>query len=213
MNEQIKLVLSEQHAEVVQKACEAYCRAKLGQFKYMLDELFPHLDYNRGRAIERFIRQEFMDQALCEGKDAEFYFPMSPNASWGVNHEKFGDGALAYEVEKVLENYLAVRKNDGYWGSGTNFSEPLTKDTTSLPQIEGFQKYKDFPLNAAKSKKMHSFVSTEQWDKAWTLINNLRKQGYLNYEGGEQKIMSLGTENPDAPLYFVRVFKPRRKEE
>ena len=231
MSDKIKLVLSELHAVVLKKACEAYCRAKLGQFKYALDEIFPHLDYERGRAIEEFIRGQFREQAIEKGYVPHYYFP--DGYDWGIGNQKVGDGTLAYEVEKVIGNYLSVRRNDGYWGSGTNFSEPLCYrggelvinmggpiNDTPLPEIEGFTKYKDFPLSAAKSRKMHVYCVNEQWDKAWDLISKLRDKGYLNYEGGEQKIMWRdsketidGKSYPDHESYFVRVFKPRRKEE
>ena len=105
MSEKIKLVLSEPHAQVVKKSCEAYCRAKLGQFKYALDEIFPHLDYKRGRAIEEFIRGQFAEQAVEKGYVADYYFPLGSNASWGIGNQKAGDGTLAYEVEKIIGNY------------------------------------------------------------------------------------------------------------
>ena len=221
MNDKIKLVLSEKHAKVVQKSCEAYCRGKLGQFRYMLEEIFPELSYNRGRAIEEFIRAQFCEQAIQEDKPAEFYFPNYSDQYWSIGNKKTGDGTLAYEVEKVIENYLAVKNNDGYWGSGTNFSSPLCfrngnlTDDSDLPKIENFVTYKDFPLSVAKSKRLHTYCVAEQWEKAWGLINNLRKQGKFNYEGGEQKIMwgakiIDGKERPDETSYFIRVWKPRK---
>lgn len=225
MSEKIKLVLSEQHSGVVKKACEAYCRGKLGQFRYMLEEIFPELDYKRGRAIEEFIRAQFREQAIEEDKPAGFYFPNYSNQHWSIGNEKTGDGTLAYEVEKVIENYLAVKRNDGYWKSGADFNEPLcfkggklSLDESSLPEIEDFVKYKDFPLSAAKSRKVHTYCVNNQWDKAWEIIVKLMQKGIINCGSGSGNMVIKWEVNPldntpNDETYFVRVDKPRRGQD
>lgn len=224
MGKKIKLIFSEAHAEVVKKSCEAYCRGKLGQFRYMLEEIFPELDYNRGCTIEEFIRAQFREQALEKDFHPEYYFPFHSNQHWSIGNEKIGDGILAYEVEKVIGNYLSVKNNDGYWGVGTNFSEPLcyrggklSLDESSLPEIEDFVKYKDFSLTKAKSRRVHTYCVNKQWDKAWEIIVKLMQKGIINCGSGSGNMVIKWEVNPldntpNDETYFVRVDKPRRRQ-
>jgi len=212
MSDKIKLLVSEEQALVIKNACECYCRGTLGQFDYMLEHVGGwHLNWEDRREILNFIREKFTKRALEEGKPADYYFPVNGNSSWGVFHEKAKNGLVAYHVEKVIDNYLSVKRNNGLWGSTTNFSEPWGDN---LPEIEGFIKYKDYPLKKADSKKLHKFCAKKDFKGAWAFIDGIRPK--YKIPRGESSLIQWktvhcdvsGLDLPDENSYFIRVNKP-----
>jgi hypothetical protein len=216
MSDKIKLLITEEQATVIKNVCEMYCRGKLGQFDYMIEFVGgSNLDHDRRDAIQSFIRKQFVDQAVQENKPREFYFPEHTSASWGVHNEKAGDGFVAYQVEKIIDNYLSVKRNGGLWGSTTNFSEPFGDN---LPEIEGFVKYKDYPLNKVDSKKVHKFCAKKDFKGAWAFIDEIRPK--YKIPRGESSLIQWETNHCDVsgldfPVetsYFIRVNKPSAHE-
>jgi hypothetical protein len=216
MSEKIKLLITEEQATVIKRACECYCRGKLGQFDYMLEFIGGyHLDHDRRDSIQSFIRKQFVDQAVQEGKPRDYYFPESTSGSWGIHNEKAGDGLVAYQVEKIIDNYLSVKRNNGLWGSTTNFNEPFGDD---LPEIEGFIKYKDYPLKKADCKNLHKFCIKKDFKGAWTYVDQIRPK-YKIPRGESSSIEWLknhcdvsGLDSPVEISYFIRVNKPSENE-
>jgi len=216
MSTKIKLIIDEKQAVVIKNALECYCRGKLGQFDYMLEFVGGwHLNWDDRREILEFIRAKFTRKALEEGKPADHYFPTGSNGSWGIHHEKAGDGLDAYKIEKVIDNYLSVTRNGGYWGSGTNFNEPYGDD---LAEIEGFEKFKDYKFTKTESKKIHKFCAKKDYKGAFEFIDTLAEK-YDIKKGDSSKIMFDShfcdlsqTNEPIETSYHLRVFKPRAKE-
>lgn len=216
MSEKIKLILTEEHAIVIKTALECFLRGKLGQFDYMLEVVGGwHLSWEDRREILGFIRDKFAQKAFEEGKPADHYFPVESNASWGIHHPKVTDALVAHKIEKTLDNYLSVTRNGGYWGSTTNFREPWGDD---LPEVEGFLKYKDFPLKKVDSKKIHKFCIKKDFKRAWTLVDEIRPK-YKIPKGESSQIQwktvhcdVSGLDLPDEASYFIRVNKPFKNE-
>ncbi len=46
-------------------------------------------------------------------------------SSYGFNSPQIGDAKIAYEIRKTFEEVLAVKRNDGYYGSTVDFDGPL----------------------------------------------------------------------------------------
>lgn len=211
MSKKIKLIITEEQAIVTKTALECFLRGKLGQFDYMLELIGGwHLGWDDRRDILKFIRAKFTKQALSEGKSADFYFPVESNGSWGIHHPKVPDALVAHNIEKTIENYLSVTRNGGYWGSGTNFSEPYSGD---IPEIEGFIKHKDYHFDKRDSKKIHTRCKNKDYKGAYELIDSLaEKYDIRRGDSSEIKFETYaGDGSPIEASYYLRVHKPREK--
>ncbi len=140
-------------------------------------------------------------------KKAEFNHPHS---YYGFNHPEMKDGILAYEVQKTLEEYLAVKNNDGVWGSGCNFHGPLKATKEPFPIIEGFTDYKDFPLTRAQTKKILPHYHNNDYKKMWKAYDALK----LDLpKGDKSQIMTHIVTDKGSKIcerVFVRITKPRK---
>jgi hypothetical protein len=97
------------------------------------------------------------------------------NSSWGICNEKVGNGRLAYEIRQTIRQYLAVKKNDGYFEHMfVSYDDPLKITREPLPIIEGFVKEKVFVVEDAKINKQLDQLfgqgTDAKWPKMWKLI-------------------------------------------
>jgi hypothetical protein len=97
------------------------------------------------------------------------------NSSWGICNEKVGNGQLAYEIRQTIRQYLAVKKNDGYFSHMyVSYDDPLKITGEPLPIIEGFEKEKIFAVEDGQINrqlnKLFKLKKDDKWPKMWKLI-------------------------------------------
>ena len=96
------------------------------------------------------------------------------NSSWGISNEKVGSGQLAYEIRQTIRQYLAVKKNDGYFEHMfVTYDDPLKITGEPLPVIEGFIKEKTFvvkptEINAHLNRLFKA--KNPNWKKMWEIV-------------------------------------------
>ena len=97
------------------------------------------------------------------------------NSSYGIGNKKVGDGSLAYEIRQTIRQYLAVKRNDGYFEHMyVTYDDPCKVTDEPLPVIKGFTKEKiftveDYKINR-KLDKLFEQKTDKKWPKMWELI-------------------------------------------
>lgn len=264
MNKTTTITFQPEHLSVIQKALEAYSRARMGQFKNWFEETIGRsYSWDCGEDIEKFIRLRTIEEHLenqygrveianrrqeyFEGlKNGSAYdtvtsvtflkyyaafintfprsneepFPRETNSSWGILQKgRVGDGQIAYEVYQTLRQYNAVTLNGGLFDHYTSTQDPLNWSGVNLPEIQGFEKYKDYHFNKAESRKLHKFCEKKDYPAAWKYIDAVLRPKYKIPRGDSAKIQ--WKENycdvaqyswPKDDSYYVRVNKPRKED-
>ncbi len=185
--------LHDEHIAVIIKALEVYYRLRSGQINMALDTAYSNpLPWYFFQAIETLIRSHTHPE-------------LTASASYGFNGEKMGDAKIAYEINKTLQEFLSVKNNDGFYGSGANFHGPLKASEIPFPEIEGFIKYKDYPLpDPQTNKKAYELLITKKYEELWDLVDSLN----LDLPKGEKKELL-----PVEIGVIIRVWKPYKKDE
>jgi len=127
----------------------------------------------------------------------------SPGASYGFNSDEIGDAKIAYEIQGVFRQYLAVKRNDGYFDySGVDFRDPLKASEEPLPEIVNFVKYIDHLFTPAQSKKIN-LHNKKKYKEAWDYIDSLK----LDLPSGEGVELISGLNG-----VTMRIHKPRKEK-
>jgi hypothetical protein len=110
---------------------------------------------------------------------------MGRHTYFGVGSKEMSDngGTLAYEIQSTLRQYLALKKNDGYYENTTDFRDPLHLTSVPLPIIEGFNKEKKFVIKGKSIvKKIQDAEDKQDWQIFWNIINkHIREKYSINH--------------------------------
>jgi hypothetical protein len=166
-----------------------------GQVGIALDTAFDKcIDYDSRDLIEKMVRKLVIDDKQLS----------SPGASYGFNSDEIGDAKIAYEIQCVFRQYLAVKRNDGYFDYTTvDFRDPLKASDEPLPEVVNFIKYIDHVFNPAQSKKINQLHNKKKYKEAWDYIDNLK----LDLPSGEGVELVSGFNG-----VTMRIHKPRRQK-
>lgn len=182
---------TEDELRSITKALEAYERFRLGQVNTALDIYYDYmvLDYEIRENTHKAVRA--------------ILFPnLSPNASYGIGNKEVGDGNLAYEIYKVLGQFLAVTRNNGFFDSAfVNFQDPMQYTNEPFPVVLDFKPYKDIPIPKNMHKKIKHLVELENWKDLWEMIDANIKNKLLKCERMEMITKEM----------VVRCHKPEKK--
>ena len=185
--------LSDKHLEVIRDALETYFRMKTGQVSIALDTVYDYkLNHEQSQAIESIVKAMVLPEIASRG------------TSYSFNSPQIGEGKIAYEITKVIDEYLSVKKNDGYYGHTVDFSGPLKASEEPLPEILDHKNYKDFVFDKKQSAKANKLYSSKNFDKLWEYVYST----FTNLPKGEKIEIIPSFEN-----VTVRVYKPRKKNE
>lgn len=185
--------LSDRHLEVIRDALETYFRMKTGQVSIALDTVYDFkLNHEQSQAIESIVKAMVLPEIASRG------------TSYSFNSPQIGDGTIAYEITKVIDEYLAVKRNDGYYGHTVDFSGPLKASDEPLPEILDHKNYKDFVFDKKQSAKANKLYSSKNFDKLWEYVYGL----FPDLPKGEKTEVI-----PSFNTVTVRVYKPRKKNE
>ena len=157
------ITFTDKHLRVILTALRTYYRLRSSQVGIAMDEAYPdkNLSWDDCETIEKTVR------AIA------FKEIQHPHSYYGFNNPELKDGTLAYEIEKTLEEYLSVKRNDGYWGSGCNFNGALKTTDEPLPEIQNFYKFKDYSLTKLQTKKVLKLKAAQKYKEMWEYIDGL----------------------------------------
>lgn len=203
-NSLTKIHFTDKQLRVIVTALSCFYRLRSGRVGIAMDEAYKDKDisYDDRETIEKVVRT------------IAFKGIQHPHSYYGFSSPQLKDGTLAFEIEKTLDEYLSVKNNDGYWGSGCNFNSPLKTTQEPLPIIEGFADYKDFPLTRAQTKKILPHYHNNDYKKMWEVYDSLK----LGLPKGEKYQITTGQfTGKEAKVggsnerLIVRVTKPRKE--
>lgn len=201
----MKITLSDEHTRVLLAALEAYERFKINQPKTALEQIFPKEYWELG--------WDKMNQ-LCRPIQAAF-FPNHPhNGGPGICSEEAGDARIAYEIQKTIQQYLALQKSGGWFGHTVDFDGSfLNPSGLPPPEIEGLEEmqYKDYEIPLSFEDKAIDLYDRKQWETLWGKIN----EWMPDLPRGDKKEIILGPLkksgfDSNSDYLFVRVHKPRK---
>jgi hypothetical protein len=200
----MKITLSEPQIQVILAALEAFQRFRINQPKTALEQIFPKqyhdLDWDKMEELCRPIQQAFFPD-----------YP--PNGGPGICNSSIGkEPQIAYEIQKQIEQYLALKKNGGYFGSGREFDgADLNPSGEPPPKIEGLEemKYKDFLVPEECQDTIRHLIENKSYPKLWQIINDALPD--LPRGDKMEVINKFMDDNGDFRLFHVRVYKPRKK--
>jgi hypothetical protein len=182
--------LSDKHLQVIRDALETYFRMKTGQVSIALDLVYDYkLNHEKTQALESLVKAMVLPEIADRG------------VSYSFNSPQIGEGIVAYEITKVIDEYLSVKRNDGYYGSSVDFSGPLKASDEPLPEILEHKNYKDFVFDKKQSAKANKLYSSKNFDKLWEYVYSI----FTDLPKGEKTEII-----PSFSNVTVRVYKPRK---
>jgi hypothetical protein len=199
----VNLQLSDHHIPVILAALEAYQRFRINQPKTALEQIFPKECWNLGWDKMQEICRPFQ----------EAFFPDHPtNGGPSICSERAGKEAhISYEIQKTIQQYLALKKSNGWFGSTVDFDGNLLNPSgLPPPKIEGLEEmqYKDFKIPNWKAFK--ELYYKKDYGEMWKYI----EENLPNLPRGDKfEILAEIDDGPyaDPPEFKVRVHRPRKK--
>lgn len=202
----MKITFQDYHLPVLLAALEAFTRFRINQPKTALEEIFPkecwELGWDKTNEVCRPIQEAF--------------FPDHPtNGGPSICSERAGKEAhLAYEIKKTIEQYLALKKSDGWFGHTVDFDGNLLNPSGNPPpEIEGLEEmqYKDYEIPLLFEDEAINLYDGKQWKTLWGKIDEWMPDLPL----GDKKEIILGPLKKagfdiNCDYLFVRVHKPRK---
>lgn len=131
------------------------------------------------------------------------------NSYFGVGHDHMieNGGTLSYEIFSTIRQFLALRDNDGYHGFGVNFYDPLNLTGKPFPEIEGFEREKQFVVKGrAIVSKLEKLQESKKWNEFWDEIGKYLKNKHPELEGYDKARAELVGNH-----FIIRVEGARKK--
>jgi hypothetical protein len=204
-SKKVSIEFDERHLATLTTALEVYSRLRSGQVAMAMATAFIDkacLNYIDTHVIESVVRTlAFRNEDICT----------RPNSYYGVGCEQMKDGTAAWEIKKVIEQYLHYQQNDGYRtimnvsGDGAmQYSDvPVPK---IIDPINGYWKpQKEFKIPQRYQESIAKVIKDKDFTKAWQIADKSFKNKPLP-KGSRSKIQEInGT-------YFVVVEEPYETE-
>jgi hypothetical protein len=165
------------------------------------------LNYIDTHVIESVVRTlAFRNEDICT----------IPNSCYGVGCEQMKDGTAAWEIKKVIEEYLHYQRNDGFRtiadvsGDGAmQYSEvPIPKviNPIGMPsEMKYWKPQKEFKIPQRYQDSMDKAMKAKDFTKAWEIVNKSFKKNPLP-NGSVTKLEEI------TGAYYVVVEKPYKME-
>lgn len=193
---------SDHHLPVLLAALEAYERFRINQPQTALELIFPKecLDAGWGKIAE-----------ICEPFQKTFFPDHPTNGGPGICSERAGDARIAYEIQKVVEQYVALKKSGGWFGSTRDFDGPLLNPSgLPFPKVKGLDEmqYKDFLVPDLFQLSVETYATNKDYENLWKIIDETMP----DLPRGEKMevVNKFMDDNGDFSLWHVRVHKPRK---
>lgn len=202
----VSIEFDEKHLPTLVTALEVYSRLRSGQIAMAMSTAFMDkncLNYTDVHVIESVVKTlAFREEEICT----------RPNSYYGVGCEQLKDGTVAWEIKKVIDQYLHYQQNDGYRtimnvsGDGAmQYSEvPIPK---IIDPICGYWKpEKKFRIPQRYQEAMDKVIKSKEFTKAWEIADKSFKKNPLP-KGSRSKIEEI------AGTYYVVIEQPYKTEQ
>ena len=199
----MKIEFQDYHLPVILAALEAFQRFRINQPKTALEEIFPKECWKLGWGKMAEICQPFHDA----------FFPDHPtNGGPSICSERAGKEAhLAYEIQKTIQQYLALKKSGGWFGNTVDFDGNLLNPSGNPPpKIEGLaeMQYKDFYIPDQDIQNIEHLYNAQKYEKIWKIVNKTMDLP----RGDSKEIIGNSYGFSLVRHFYVRVHKPRKKD-
>lgn len=184
---------------VILAALEAYERFKINQPKAALEQIFPKQCWDLG--------WDKMNE-LCRPIQKAFFPDFAENSGPSICSEAAGDARISYEIQKTIEQYLALKKSNGWFGWGKEFDgNILNPSGLPPPEIEGLaeMQFKDFWIDMEDVEEIYD---SGQYEKIWK-----HAKSNMNLPSGEKMEIfeKSGGFSGHRGGFYIRIHKPRKK--
>ncbi len=205
----MKIELSDSQIRVLLAALEAFQRFRINQPKAAFEQIFPKQCHDLG--------WDKMEE-LCRPIQQAFLPDYPSNGGPGICNPSIGkEPQIAYEIQKQIEQYQALKKSNGWFGSGREFDGAMLNPSGEPPpKIDGLEEMlcKDFLIPEEYQDGIFVLIWANDYEKLWETV----KEALPDLPHGDKmEILEKDTEetpwNETNEKYHVRVHKPRKPVE
>lgn len=230
----MKVEIDDKALQIISSALEVYSRMKTGQFRYALEGAFPKqcwsVDYEDLNRLEHEIqklvipdlvdtppkernRGDIDDDGCATYKKESVTYPR--NKYYGI-FQTNEDNQTAWSIKKVIDEYLSVKGNDGYYDMGVNFQGPIYP-CESFQLVDMEWSYKEFDIFKDQKKIRYMMERLDDankmgWQSVWDYVDEVypkEERHFFSYES--MSIQPIGEDCLGELIFGLRVYKPRLK--
>lgn len=213
------LKLTKNQMGVICRALEALERAQMGQFKIALEQIF---EFEYDKEYRKHLKDVSWDEYnALEQMLKSFIF--NRDSGTQQNNSYFGiagtseSAKIAYEINKVLGQFLAVEQNDGYWQPVyRSYDDPLHLSREPIAEVAEFQKYKDFPIPKKHWSELRKLFADGDLTSMWNIVDSYIPK---DIRASKTEIYPFSDNLRDHELGYnfadvcIRMWKPEKREE
>jgi hypothetical protein len=213
------LKLTKNQMGVICRALEALERAQMGQFKIALEQIF---EFESDKEYRKHLKDVSWDEYnALEQMLKSFIF--NRDSGTQQNNSYFGiagtseSAKIAYEINKVLGQFLAVEQNDGYWQPVyRSYDDPLHLSQEPIAEVAEFQKYKDFPIPKKHWSELRKLFADGDLASMWNIVDSYIPK---DIRASKTEIYPFSDNLRDHELGYnfadvcIRMWKPEKREE
>ena len=213
------LKLTKNQMGVICRALEALERAQMGQFKIALEQIF---EFESDKEYRKHLKDVSWDEYnALEQMLKSFIF--NRDSGTQQNNSYFGitgtseSAKIAYEINKVLSQFLAVEQNDGYWQPVyRSYDDPLHLSREPIAEVAEFQKYKDFPIPKKHWSELRKLFADGDLTSMWNIVDSYIPK---DIRASKTEIYPFSDNLRDHELGYnfadvcIRMWKPEKREE
>lgn len=198
----MKIEFADYHLPVILAALEAFTRFRINQPKTALEEIFPKECWELG--------WDKMNE-LVEPLQKTFFPDHPTNGGPSICSERAGKEAhLAYEIQKTIQQYLALKKSNGWFGNTGDFDGNLLNPSGNPPpKIEGLAEMLYMKFLIPQQREAYDFYCKNDFESLWRHVN----EHLPDLPRGDKMEIIEGIEDHafcGSPTLYVRVHKPRK---
>ena len=206
-SKKVSIEFDERHLRTLVDALEVYGRFRSGQIAIALGTVFYDrecLNYEDKQVVESIVK------TLAFRKDSSNV--KSPNCYYGVGCDEMKEGTVAWEIKKIIEQYLHFTSNDGYRSimdvSGDGAMQYSEIPLPSILDSSGYWKpKKQFIVPKKYQEQVDKEVKASDFEKAWKTIDKAFASKPLP-KGKTSRI-----EKYDGSYYVVVEYPVKRKDD
>jgi hypothetical protein len=207
----VSIEFDEKHLPTLVTALEVYSRLRSGQIAMAMSTAFIDkncLNYTDVHVIESVVKTlAFREEEICT----------RPHSYYGVGCEQMKDGTVAWEIKKVIDQYLHYQRNDGFRtimdvsGDGAmQYSEvPIPKVINPigmLSEVKYWKPQKEFRIPQRYQEAMDKVIKSKEFTKAWEIVDKCFKKKPLP-KGSKSRIEEV------SGTYYVVIEQPYKTEQ